>query len=384
MSETCNVCKKPFGDPILDSAETRSLTTMNAPIDDRTVIYFCLSCQHTQTRELPDLVDFYASKYEINLDSDDEDQLYDVFEGKQIYRSDHQAQVLMSKIDLSQHRRVLDYGCAKAPSLQAVCKAMSNIEPYLFDVTDKYVPFWEKFPTKAQWSIHELDPNWTGRMDVVLAFYALEHTPELSRVLGDVKKLLVEGGYFYFLVPNMYQNAVDFATADHVNHFSEQSLWRLMADNGFTDIEIDDFSHAAAFIVSARFEGPSSDRPEPPTFPDRSGEVRALADFWGNLKRRITDFETSVPADVPLAIYGAGVYGNFVLSCLNEPGRVACFLDQNKFLQDTDIAGVRVIAPKDFSIKDAAVIVGLNPRNARRIVGEVPGLVNKRRKFFYL
>lgn len=384
MSENCNVCRSPLGHPIFDSADTGSLTTMNALIDGRTTVYFCEVCQHAQTSELPDLVDFYASQYEINLESDEEDQLYDVIDGKQVYRSDHQANVLMSKIDLSQHRKVLDYGCAKAPSLRAVCTAIPSIEPYLFDVTDKYVPFWEKFPTKAHWSIHEPDPDWAGSMDVVLSFYALEHTPQLAKILGDVRKLLVDGGFFYFIVPDMYQNAVDFVTADHVNHFSEQSLWRLMADSGFTDIEIDATSHASAYIVSARRAAQGSEKPEPPVFSDKAPEVRALAGFWGNLKRRITEFDAAVSPDLPLVIYGAGVYGNFILSCLKEPGRVVNFLDQNEFLQGSEVAGVKVIAPRDFSIQEAAILVGLNPRNARRIIGEVPGLIADGRTFFYL
>lgn len=384
MAGTCNVCGAPLGAPIFESSEARSLTTMNTLIDGRTTVYFCEACQHGQTNELPDLVEFYATEYEINLDSEDDDQLYDVIDGEEVYRSEHQARVLMSKIDLSKHRKVLDYGCAKAPSLRAVCKAVPETEPYLYDVTDKYIPFWKTFPTKAHWATHKPDPNWMGQMDVVLSFYALEHIPHLAEILADVRALLVEGGYFYFIVPDMYQNAADFVVADHVNHFSRQSLWRLMADNGFTDIDIDDRAHASAYIVMARKASPEDARPVAPNFPDKSAEARALATFWNDIKSRIRDFEQSVPADLPLVIYGAGIYGHFILSCLNRPDRVTHFLDQNVHLHGTRIAEAQVIAPADLPHENVAVLVGLNPRNARRIIADIPGLAGSGRRFLYL
>lgn len=384
MSETCNVCGTPFGAPIFQSSEARSLTTMNTLINGRTTVYFCDNCQHGQTNELPDLVEFYATEYEINIDGEDDDQLYDVVDGKEIYRSEHQANVLMSKIDLSRHRKVLDYGCAKAPSLRALCRKMPQIEPHLFDVTDKYIPFWEKFPNDAKWAAHTPDPDWAGQMDVVLSFYALEHIPHLAEILGHVRGLLREGGYFYFIVPDMYQNAADFVVADHVNHFCHQSLWRLMGDNGFTDIEIDDDAHASAYIVAARRAAEGAPQPAAPEFADRSADAKALARFWGDIKTRITAFEASVQDDVPLVIYGAGIYGNFILSCLKSPERVTHFLDQNTFLHGTRIGEAEVIPPTDLPHERAAILVGLNPRNARRIIGDIPGLDGEGRTFLFL
>lgn len=384
MTETCNVCGTPFGPPIFESSEAKSLTTMNTLINGKTTVYFCDTCQHGQTNELPDLVAFYATEYEINLHSEDDDQLYDVIDGQEVYRSQHQANMLMSKIDLTKHRKVMDYGCAKAPSLRAVCKAIPGIEPYLFDVTDKYIPFWAKFPTKAQWATHEPDPDWRGQMDVVLSFYALEHIPHLAEILSDVKSLLKEGGYFYFIVPDMYQNAADFVVADHVNHFSCNSLWRLMADNGFTEIEIDDKAHASAYIVSARLAGVDAAAPKQPDFEDRKNDAQVLAAFWSEIKTNITNFENSVAPNVPLVIYGAGIYGNFILSCLKEPERVTHFLDQNAFLHGTQIGDAEVIHPDNLSYDRAAILVGLNPRNARRIIGDIPGLSGEGREFLFL
>lgn len=384
MTNICNVCSTPFGDPIFESGDAKSLTTMNTLINGKTTVFFCETCHHTQTNELPDLEVFYATEYVINIDSEDDDQLYDVVDGKEIFRSEHQASVLMSKIDLSEYPKVLDYGCAKAPTLRKICKQIDVIEPHLFDVTDKYIPFWERFPNGAVWAAHEPDPAWIGQMDVVLSFYALEHIPHLGNILDDIKALLRDGGYFYFIVPDTYQNAADFIVADHVNHFSHKSLWRLLADSGFVEIDIDTTAHASAYVVSARFDKSGSSAVQEPEFADVRQKAQALAQFWSDIKSRITAFEETVPIDVPLVIYGAGIYGNFIFSCLNNPGRVTHFLDQNTFLHGKKIDGIPVIHPDNLPHENAVILVGLNPQNARRIIAGIPALSSENRSFLFL
>jgi SAM-dependent methyltransferase len=384
MTTACNVCATIFKAPIFESGAAKSLTTMNTLIDGKTTVYFCDTCQHAQTNALPDLETFYATEYAINLDSEDDDQLYDVVNGKQIYRSDHQAAVLMSKIDLTQHTKVLDYGCAKAPSLRKVCDKIAGIEPYLFDVTDKYVSFWQRFPNNAKWATHTPDPAWAGQMDVVLSFYALEHIPHLTTILNDIKALLRDGGYFYFLVPDTYQNAADFIVADHVNHFSHRSLWHLLSQNGFIDIEIDATAHASAYVVSARVNKSGAALTPAPTFANMQQQALDLGQFWTDISSRITAFEDTVASDVPLVIYGAGIYGNFIYSCLKSPQRLTYFLDQNTFLQGTTVHSVPVIHPDALPSGAAAVLVGLNPRNARRIISKIPSLNSAEHIFLFL
>lgn len=383
MERTCNVCGGSAISPVFRSGERFSLTTMNTLIEGETVVSYCPDCDHVQTDELPDLAAFYAEDYEINLDGEDDDQLYDVVDGTEIYRSDHQAAVLAAKIDLSRFRNVLDYGCAKAPTLRKLLALAPGVKAHMFDVTDKYVRFWQSFPQPHDWAAHRPKDAWRGEMDVVLSFYALEHIPHLSEILADVAGLLRDGGYFYFLVPNLYQNTADFIVADHVNHFSRNSLITMLTRAGFGEIEIDEQAHNAAFVVSARI-----DKVTAPVAaavrPEMADEVARIADFWSGIKNRIQAFEAGLDQDQPRGIYGAGIYGNFIFSCLRDPGRVSCFLDQNRFLVGTQIKGVPVRHPGDVPDDLAALLIGLNPNSARRIIAGVPTLQGREIIHFYL
>ena len=250
--QQCNICGAPLGRPVYRSANNASITTMNKIIPGRTEVFFCGACGHLQTTELPDLDAYYATEYEINFASEDDDQLYKVIDGRPVYRAEHQANVLLRKLHFGAGHRVLDYGCAKAATLRKVATAHTDIVPYAFDVTDKYVPAWQRFIAAGHWATHRVPAVWDATIDIVLSFYALEHVRDPRNFLRTVRQLLKPGGTFYFVVPDTYANVADFVVADHINHFSESSLRTMLELAGFEAIEVDAKSHDAAFVVVAR------------------------------------------------------------------------------------------------------------------------------------
>ena len=383
----CNVCGTTFGSSLYQSGSNVSLTTMNALIEGETKIFFCDHCGHTQTNELDDLERYYAEEYEINIDSVDDDQLYAVVDGEEVYRSEHQANVLMQKIDLSRFSNVLDYGCAKAATLRAVRSKMPELQLYFFDVTNKYVPFWKEFENPKSYASFKPNPDWFGKIEVLLSFYALEHIPDLNKILNDVKQLLCVGGYFYFLVPNLYQNAADFIVADHVNHFSRSSLKYMMEHNGFYDVDIDENAHFAAFVVSGRL-GSAKNEATPSVLEheirETKDKAKSIAELWDNAKDHIHAFEANSGIDANVAIYGAGIYGNFIFSCLKKPNAVQNFIDRNKFLIGRKTHGKLVISPDDPIVENSVIYVGLNPRSAKQIIGSLTNFQNKSLSFFFL
>lgn len=383
---SCNVCQNEDMCVIFESPDNLSITTMNKIIEGKTHVSFCEKCGHLQTNELPDLVEYYAQEYEINLASEDDDQLYKVINGKPVYRSEHQAAVFMEKVHLHDGFRVLDYGSAKSPTLKKILMAHNSIEPFLFDVTDKYIPFWKRFPKLPQWSVHQPDPAWNGTMDVVLSFYALEHVGNLRGAIKNIKTLLKPGGTFYFLVPNVYNNVADFVVADHINHFSPGSLRALLQLEGFGDIEVDDVSHDAAYVVKAKFATGAADLVAVVSSTDIAKNRRAAVDmaaYWGSIVDRIRSFELSV-SDGVIAVYGAGFYGNFIATAMRHSSRIQCFIDQNRHLHGLENCGKPIVLPEELPAEVTHVLVGMNPRIARTNINEIFSWRNRALTYFFL
>jgi len=389
MVKICNVCDNPKMNLVYESADNLSVTTMNKLVPGRTSVYFCECCGHLQTNELENLHQYYSEEYEINLTSEDDDQLYAIINGQPVYRAVHQANTLMKKVRFKHGWRVLDYGCAKSKTLKDVVGQNSDIKPFMFDVTDKYIPYWKTFPKVAEWSTHTPNPAWYGTMDVVLSFYALEHVADLHEAISNIKKLLKRGGIFYFLVPNVYENAADFIVADHVNHFSRSSLNTLLLRNGFTDIDIDATSHEAAFVVYAALaqerggDSVGSDDIDAVEIRESKDAVMNMAGYWSDVVGRIHAFEASIDKGA-LAIYGAGFYGNFIATAMKHPERITCFIDQNRHLQNSNIRNRPVLSPDNIPAEVQHVLVGMNPQRARDNIAQIESWKSRNLNYFFL
>jgi 2-polyprenyl-3-methyl-5-hydroxy-6-metoxy-1,4-benzoquinol methylase len=374
---------------VYESQDNLSVTTTNKLVLGRTCVYFCECCGHLQTNELENLRHYYAEEYEINLKSKEDDQLYAVVNDQIVYRSVHQANTLVEKVKFWEGCRVLDYGCAKSQTMKHVLSRNVDINLFLFDVTDKYIPYWQEFQKTVEWSTHTHNPAWEGSMDVVVSFYALEHVADLHEAINNIKKLLKAGGIFYFLVPNVYENAADFIVADHVQHFSRSSLKTLLLRNGFRDIDIDTTSHKSAFVVCATLANEidgdkfSMGDLEVSEISDSKTSVMKMSQYWEDVVGRIQAFEASIE-EANIAIYGAGFYGNFIATAMKYPERICCFVDQNPHLHNVNIRNRPVLAPENIPNEVQHVIVGMNPQHAKDNITKIESLKTRNLNYFFL
>ncbi len=385
----CNVCAAPLTYPLYQSEGANSLTSLCQVRSGATRVYACGRCAHLQAEEMADADSFYESDYDILINSEEEDQIYEVkIDGTQVYRTDHQVKVLLNKLPLPSGARILDYGCAKSAMTKSLLSQRSDIQPHLFDVSARYIPFWEKFIEPGRWAVHETPSAWQGYFDVVTSFFSMEHMGKPKASVRKMTDMLKPGGALYCIVPNVATNAADFIVFDHVNHFSVPSLVYLLKEVGLVVESIDETAHRGAFVVVAR----RLDEPEQMALPaEFSHDVQhwlsrfqGIASFWSNAAERVRSQEAQLPPDAETAIYGAGFYGAYIVSCLKEPQRVVCHLDQNVYLQGRELDGRPILTPAQLPKHIRNIWVGLNPIHGRQIIGQVDALKKRSMSFFFL
>ena len=360
MMNACNICNDPLGAPVYESVRPVSITSLCQVLDGPTRVWHCANCGHTQTAPLPALGKFYAEDYHILTTSEEEDQLYSVRDGKKLFRTEHQVDTLLAKVNLPPKARVLDYGCGKAATLKALYNNRDDVVPHVFDVGNQYRDFWNDFVRAENQTVNEVPEEWAGHFDAVISFFVLEHVAEPKAFVGEAYRLLRDGGTFYFLVPNLFANSADLVVADHVNHFSESSLHRLLSDAGFAVREIDGTAHNSAWVVVVEKTNVNS---KPILATSVSGKVNAMAEYWGEFGGRVRAFENA--NDTEAAIYGSGFYGAFIHASLARAESVECFLDQNPHRQKQTLLGKPILAPEALPETVRRLYVGLNPRVAR-------------------
>lgn len=380
----CNLTNQIIQNPIFTSKSKLSITSLSTFKEGKIEVYYSKSIGHLITKPIIDTKQFYDIEYKISLNSEDEDQLYEVINNKKIFRTEHQVKVLLSKLTLNEGAKILDYGCAKGAVVKRLIEIRPDLVPYLFDVSDMYVSNWEKFTKPEQRCTYTLNPAWKEYFDVITAFFVLEHVEDPIQEVLKIRNLLKDNGIFFFTVPNVYQNIADFIVCDHINHFSLNSIVYLLSRTGFEVLDIDENIHRAAFVVVARKTQEKTDfTPIDHMLKKNEKEVINMSTYWSSLIERIESFERCVDEE-HIAIYGAGVYGNFIFSSLKKPNKVKLFIDQNVFLHGREILGVPIKGVDELPENISSIFVGLNPLNAKKIINEIEAWKNRNLKFYFL
>lgn len=363
MQKQCNVCESSLQTPIYDSHSEQSLTSLCQLYAGATQVWFCENCGHILSNSLAQTEEYYASDYKILLNHDDEDQIYEVIDGEVIYRTAHQLNVLNSKMKLQNGQKILDYGCAKATMARKLLEHMPELDFYFFDVSEMYRNYWERLTMPENCAVNHTYAHWTHSFDLITSYFSLEHIPNIRQSAQHIASLLKDDGTFYVIVPDTFGNVADFVVVDHVNHFTVNSVTRLLQDVGFKSIQVDDQSHRGALVIVARKQGNFSQNPP---FLDLQAKVQKLAQFWIGLDEQIAIAEAVRSGSA--AIYGSGFYGAFIYSHLKNPAAIQVFLDQSAFQQGRTLFNVPIIAPDELPETVNTLYVGLNPKIAHQVI----------------
>ncbi len=186
----CNVCGSKMNSPVFASAGNRTITSLCEISDKKVEVYFCRNCEHLQTKAIENVSDYYSHDYKISLSSDEDDQLYEVNDGGKVYRTQHQFETVRRKLNFAANSKILDYGCAKSSTMSYLVKERSDLNVYLFDVSEMYVSYWQKFLSENRYATYSIPEDWHGSFDAVTSFFALEHVEKPLQFLMEIKSMI--------------------------------------------------------------------------------------------------------------------------------------------------------------------------------------------------
>lgn len=378
--DKCNICESSDLSRLYESKDV-ALSSVNSQFESKLVVKFCKNCSHILTMPPVNMEQFYADEYRISIDSEEEDQLISISGSDAIYRTGLQAQLLKKYIDLSKCKKIIDYGGAKGTTLKRVLKEYEHIAPYIFDVSNNYEKYWEGVFPKENRSIFNLPESWNNCFDVATSFFVLEHVEDLDTALRNVKKILKRDGYYFIIVPNVLANIADFVVADHINHFTQNSLEFCFNKYGFVIERFDDKTNPSWFIVVAKNVGTNFQMKSTDHSPILE-QASKIADQWANLNNKIIEVKKNLKDRNSVAIYGAGFYGTYIAKILGFDN-FNCFIDKNEFLQQKLHYSKAVVDPTNIANSITDVIVALNPTVAVNAMNSIDCWNDKKINFYY-
>ena len=361
--QNCAVCEKTSLK--LFEVESQRITSISRIFPDGSQTTYCKNCMHVQTRIEDDEKNYYENNYPISLKHEDDDQVYDVAEGKVLYRNQHQFNILMRKSRLDSSKRILDFGAAKGTIAKKLADALGGENIFVYEVSDSYVNYWNPRIQVANQAINTIPTAWQKSFDYLVSIFVMEHVSEIRNYVNQVVNLLKDEGEFFAIVPYLLSNPCDLLVSDHPNHFTKESLTELLQIYGFSSIQIEDDLFRGALVVTAKLQKTNIEEVKST---NEIALVLDLAEYWKNETRTLEDCD--IRGNKKIAIYGAGIYGLFIYSKLKDKAQIVCFIDQNPFLHGERHEGIEIVSPDNIPEGVETIFVGLNPRISKKAMEE--------------
>jgi 2-polyprenyl-3-methyl-5-hydroxy-6-metoxy-1,4-benzoquinol methylase len=171
--------------------------------------------------------------YRMYHQSADESEQRVVADGAFQKRSDHLLSWLKRTYSLPMTGRFLDFGCGNGVTLRAASQALPGWSLYGYDPHVSEPGRLKEIPgvvdVKRQFSSGD-------SFDVISLIHVLEHIPEPSKILSDLKKRLAPNGLLFIQVPYFPENRYELCVADHSSHFTLPVISEVIAAAGLNPI----------------------------------------------------------------------------------------------------------------------------------------------------
>ena len=368
MLEHCRVCNSELGEGF-ELAHAPSLSSVLGQIDAPTFVNVCDVCSHAQSENLPNIAAYYDNQYRISLDSEQHDQLLTSPDLKTTaYRTDYQAKLCMDLCDIPPNAQVLDFGAAQAKSLIRLTSMRPDIVPHVFDVSADYRNSWNNWLPAEQQATYEIPNNWRQKFDLVTSYFVLEHVDDPVGYLSSLVSWVKPEGQIFVSFPSVDANPGDMIVADHLNHFSLESLVVALNRAGLSVLKIENDPLLCSFFVLAKVGTHQINRTS--SVSNAVDRNREICLFWKRAGERLRGRLQQHKIEA-CAIYGAGFYGSWLKLQIEDSCNLTVFVDMNERLWGNRHLGLAIVSPADLPSNVKTVFVGLNPLRARQIIASV-------------
>jgi SAM-dependent methyltransferase len=195
----------------------------------------CVCCGAAQSladeQWFAEIAEIYG-KYDIyNQSGRVEQHVFDPVGGSLRPRSELLLERLLEVSGVPLVGKVLDVGCGSGGTLNAFSKR-GNWALYGLDIDDRNLPSLRV--VRGFRDLYSCSPaEVSEQFNIITLVHSLEHFPSPRETLNDLRGKLSPNGSLFIEVPNAAANPFDYVVADHLMHFTPETLAYLVRRAGF-------------------------------------------------------------------------------------------------------------------------------------------------------
>ena len=300
-------------------------------------------------------IDEIYGGYEIYKLSDGDEQLIFTDAGP-VPRSQRLVDFLKQTGELQESGRLIDIGCGNGAALARYSRALPKWELYGSELSGRALPELRSLPNFVDLYCMPIG-DIPGKFELVSMIHSLEHMPSPGKALEDVVRLLGKGGKLFVEVPDVETSPFDILVADHLSHFSRQTLAHLACRAGLSVAHISNSVLPKEITILATAGDSKASVPVAQTGIDLAAStVRWLGELL-ELARQLAKTDR-------FGIFGTSISGMWLFGALGD--RVSFFVDEDPGRVGREYAGKPILSPLDVP-SGATVFIPLAPAVAAKV-----------------
>jgi SAM-dependent methyltransferase len=367
-SRTCRICGSAALREVPEFVSLARVTSDCIPFRAGGKLAICGDCGGAQAiadeRWFADIGEIY-NNYQIYHQSDGVEQhVLDPRSGELRRRSEVLVERLLHVPGVPRSGKALDVGCGTGGTLRAFGER-GGWALYGLEMDERNLPFLNALTDFEK--LYTCPPDQLPQeFDIITMVHSLEHFPEPMEILRKLLGKLTDGGRLFVQVPNAAANPFDYLVADHMTHFTVETLKLLVERAGLnTELVATDWvTKELSVIAGLRHVGSRSTWTAPEDLVQR---IRLQAQW---LHRLIASAEAAAAEGGPFGLFGASIAATWLYGILGD--RVAFFVEEDKHRVGRTHMGRPILAPAQV-VPGSVVYVALTPAIAAKVRDRLKG-----------
>jgi SAM-dependent methyltransferase len=356
-AHVCELCGAAALSEFTDYASLPRVTSDSKPFPSGGRLAVCTECGAIQKLVEPvwlDEINKIYGEFDIYHQAGGAEQpIFDIGGAGGRPRSARLMDYLVDELHLPDTGRILDFGCGNGAALASFGRRRPGWELYGSELSEATLPTLSRIPNFKR--------LFTGppeeipvKLDLIILIHALEHVIDPIKVLASLAGLLNAGGRVFVEVPNNAQTPYDLLVADHMTHFTPQSLGYAAARAGYRSLVLSDavLPKELSWLGQPAAGGVIAEKPE------AGAGIALVNNHLAWIIQQAKQARSLAAEHRPFGIFGTSISATWLDNLLQ--GGVGFFVDEDRMRVGRQHMGRPILAPEQ-APQGAAIFVPLIP-----------------------